>query len=204
MSSRTTPAAVAQNSRRSAPLPICLLRLALDAQPRVRERVQPVEADVLAALLALAEFLGGLVQAAQRLVHVPEVAPFLRGEQKRFLALHRIGALVGHVERIAREVPVRRLQAGVERLAVVPQLLHDARPLLEQSLLEVLELFLAEAAFGLGFRRHYRVPPFRPSCRRSAMVTCRPSISTARVMSASSKTLPSTVRRASVSPSTYP
>src|SRR5437762_9443375 len=97
MSSRTTPAAVAQNSRRSAPLPIFLLRLALDAQARVRERVQPVEADVLAALLALAEFLGGLVQAAQRLVHVPEVAPFLRGAQERLLALHRIGALVGHV-----------------------------------------------------------------------------------------------------------
>src|SRR5881296_3654808 len=199
MSSATTPPAVSQNSRRSAPLAIFLLRLALDAQPRVRQRVQPVEADVLAALLALAEFLGGLVEPAQRLVHVPEVAAFLRREQELLLALHRVGALVGHVERVGGEVPVRRLQAGVEGFAVMAQLLHHAGPFLEQPLLEVLELFLAEAALGLGFRRHYRVPPFRPSCRRSAMVTARPSMSTARVMSASSSTSPSTTRRARVS-----
>src|SRR5581483_2433556 len=62
-SASTTAPAVIQNTRRSAPLAIFFLRLALDAQPRVRQRVQALEADVLAALLALAEALGRLVQA---------------------------------------------------------------------------------------------------------------------------------------------
>src|SRR5882672_12298024 len=107
MTSATTIApAVPQNILRSAALSICLLRLALDAQARVGQRVEPVEADLLAALLALAEALRRPVQAAQRLVHVPEVAALLRGEQERFLALHRVGALVGHMERVARQVAV--------------------------------------------------------------------------------------------------
>src|SRR5437773_1803908 len=161
MSSATTPAAVPQNSRRSAPLAIFLFRLALDAETRVRQGVEAVEADVLAALLALAELLGGLVQAPQRFVHMPEVAPFLRREQERLLALHRVRALVGHVERVAGEVSVGRLQAGVEGLAVVAELLHHAGPLLEQPLLEVLELLLAEAALVFGLRLPHCVSIFR-------------------------------------------
>src|SRR5256886_1071399 len=152
-----------------------------------------------------------LEQPPQRLVHVPEVAPFLRGEQERLLALHGVGALIGHVERVAREVAVGRLQARVERLIVVAELLHHPGALLVEALLEVGQLLLAQATlgrlgfdFGLGFRRHYRVPPFRPSCRRSAIVTRRASMSTSRVTSASSSTAPSTSRRASVSPSTNP
>src|SRR5207247_1387778 len=73
-SATRTAAAAAQNRRRSAPFAIFLFRLAADAQPGVREGVQPVEADVLAALLALTVLLRRGVQAAQRLVHVPEVA----------------------------------------------------------------------------------------------------------------------------------
>src|SRR5256885_665766 len=210
-SAATTAPAVVQNRRRSAAFPIFFLRFALDAQPGVRERVEPLESDLFAALLALAEFLRRLEQAPQRLVHVPEVAPFLRGEQERLLALHGIGALVGHVERVAREVAVGRLQARVEGLIVVAKLLHYPGALLVEALLEVGELLLAQAAlgrlgfgFGLGFHRHYRVPPFRPSCRRSAIVTPRASMSTSRVTSASSSTAPRTSRRASVSPSTNP
>src|SRR5882762_4427609 len=172
MTSETTiAAAVPQNSRRSAALSIFLLRLALDAQPGVRQRVEPVEADLIAALLALAEALGRAIEPSQRFVHVPEVPALLRREQERLLPLHRIGALVGHMEGVTREVAVGGLQARVERFAVMSQLLHHPGALLEQSLLEVAQLLLAEAAldlrldFHLGrFRRHFIW--FRPFVRR--------------------------------------
>src|SRR5204862_281113 len=61
-SATTTTAAVPQNTRRSATLAIFLLGLALDAEPGVRQRVEPLEHDVLAALLALDELLGRLIQ----------------------------------------------------------------------------------------------------------------------------------------------
>src|SRR5207247_510089 len=115
------------------------------------------------------------------------------------------------VERVAGEVAVGRLQAGVEGLVVVAELLHHPGALFVEALLEMGQLLLVQAAlgrlgfgFGLRFRRHYRVPPFRPSCRRSAMVTRRASMSTSRVTSASSSTVPSTSRRATVPPSTNP
>src|SRR6184192_492924 len=206
-SATTTTAAVPQNTRRSATLAIFLLGLALDAEPGVRQRVEPLEHDVLAALLALAELLGRLIQPPQGLVDVPEIAALLRGEQERFLTLHGVGALVRHVERVAREVAVRRLQTRVEGLVVIAELLHHPGALLEQSLLEMGQLLLVQATLGrlgLGFRRHYRVPPFRPSWRRSAIVTRRASMSISRVTSASSSTVPSTSLRASVSPSTNP
>src|SRR5690242_21655088 len=98
------PITVPQKSRRLAALSILFFRLAVDAQPRMRQRVEPVEPDLLAALLALAEFFGILIETAQRLVHVPEIAPFLGREQECLLALHRVGALIGHVERVAREI----------------------------------------------------------------------------------------------------
>src|SRR6266568_1608210 len=210
-SAATTAPAVVQNSRRLAALSIFFLRLALDAQPGMGQRVESLESDLLAALLALAEFLRRLEQPPQGLVHVPEVAPLLRGEQEGLLALHGVGALIRHMERVARQVAVGRLQAGVEGLVVVAELLHHPSALLVETLLQVGQLLLAQAALGrlgfglrLGFRRHYRVPPFRPSCRRSAMVTRRASMSTSRVTSASSSTAPRTSLRASVSPSTNP
>src|SRR5437763_1331106 len=204
-SATTTTAAVPQNTRRSATLAIFLLGLALDAEPRVRQRVEPLEHDVLAALLALAELLGRLIQPPQGLVDVPQIAALLRGEQERLLALHGVGALVRHVERVAREVAVRRLQARVERLAVIAELLHHAGALLEQPLFEMGQLLLVQTTLGrlgFGLRRHYRVPPFRPSWRRSAIATRRASMSRSPVTSASSSTAPSTTLRASVSPST--
>src|SRR5882672_9192798 len=113
-SETTTAVAVPQNNRRSAALTIFLSGLALDAQAGVRERIEAVEPDGLAALLATAEALGRAVQPAQRLVHVPQVPPLLRREQKLFLAFHRVGALIGHVKGVAREIPVGRLEARVE------------------------------------------------------------------------------------------
>src|SRR5882762_9649884 len=102
-STTTIPAAVAQNRRRSAALAILFLRLALDAQPRMRQRIEPVEADLFAALLALAEFFRRLVEPSQRLVDVPEVATFLRCEEERLFPFHGVGALIRHVERVARQ-----------------------------------------------------------------------------------------------------
>src|SRR5215467_2593150 len=119
-SAATTPTAVNQKRRRSAPLSIFFLRLALDAEARVRQRVEPVEADLFAALFARSEFLGRAVQAPQRFVHVPEVASFLRREQERLFALHGIRALIGHVEGVAREIAIGALEARVEGLVIVP------------------------------------------------------------------------------------
>src|SRR5690242_17893048 len=156
------PITVPQKSRRLAALSILFLRLAVDAQPRMRQRVEPVEPDLFAALLALAEFFGILVQTAQRLVHVPEVAPFLRREQERLLALHGVGALVGHVEGVARQIAVGALETRVEGLVVVPELLHHPGPFLEEPLFEVRELLLVQSALGLGagLRRHVIAYPF--------------------------------------------
>src|SRR5438270_7692296 len=133
-SATTTAAAVPQNTRRSTTLAIFLLGLAFDAEPRMRQRVEPLEQDVLPALLALAELLWRLIQPPQGLVDVPQIAALLRGEQERLLALHRVGALVRHVEGVAREVAVRRLQARVERLAVIAELPHQPGAPLEQPL----------------------------------------------------------------------
>src|SRR4051812_19451249 len=135
-SSTTVTTAAAQNTRRSAPgawtsaaLAIFFFLLAGDAQPRVRQRIEPLEVDLLTALMAMPELVRGAVQPAKGLVHVPEVAALLRREQELLLPLHGVGALVGHVKRIGREVAVGRLQRRVERLVVVAQLLHDAGPL---------------------------------------------------------------------------
>ena len=100
--------------------------------------------------------LGSAVEPAQRLVDVPEEAALLAREEERLLALHGVGALVGHVERIGREIAVGRLRRGVERLAVLAELLEHAAALIEQTLLEVRQQLLAHrlGALGAGGRRH--------------------------------------------------
>src|SRR5262245_53584881 len=128
-SETTTATAVPQNSRRSAPLSIFLPGLALDAEAGMGEGIEPIEADRITALLAAPEAFGRAVQAAQRLVHVPQVSSFLRREEKRLLALHRVGALIGHMEGVAGEVAIGRLEARVERLPVMTQLFDHAGPL---------------------------------------------------------------------------
>src|SRR6476619_3478032 len=115
---------IGQNSDALLRLGIFLALLALDAVARVRQRIQPLERDVVAAIVALAERLRRPVQPAQRLVDVPEEAPFLAREEERLLPLHRVRALVRHVEGIAAQIAVRLLRRRAERLAVVAQLLH--------------------------------------------------------------------------------
>src|SRR5207253_2262074 len=120
-------------------LRIFLALLAVDAIPRVRQRIEALEGDVFFAIVALAERLGRFVEPSQRLIDMPEETTLLAREQERLLAFHGIGALVGHVEGVGAEIPVRRLIALVEQLVVVPQLLQHAPPLLEQPLLEMLQ-----------------------------------------------------------------
>src|SRR4029077_5311775 len=128
-------------------LSIFFALLALDAIPGVRKRVETLEADLPAAVVALAELLGIAIEPSKRFVDVPEETTFLAREQKRLLALHCVGSLIGHVERICAQIAVRTLRCRPESLVVVAQLLQHALPLLEETLLEVLK-----ALFGHRLR----------------------------------------------------
>src|SRR5690606_8097975 len=78
MASRITISpAVRAKTRWSAPLCILFLFLARDAEPRVGQRIEPLEVDLVAALVAVPELLGGGVHPAERLVHVPEITALL-------------------------------------------------------------------------------------------------------------------------------
>jgi hypothetical protein len=94
-----------------------------------------------------AELVRGLVQPAQRLVHVPEIAALLRSEEELFLPFHGVGALVRHVERIGGQVAVGGLQRRVERVVVVPQFFHHPGALFEQALFKVGEVLLVHVFF---------------------------------------------------------
>src|SRR5690606_19657779 len=67
-----------------------LLQLAVDAVAGVRQRVQPLEADRLAAVLADPEVGGILVEPPKRFLDAVEVASLLAGEEQHLLALHRV------------------------------------------------------------------------------------------------------------------
>ncbi len=69
----------------------------------MRNREKPGGADLLAAAQTLAE--GPIADAAQGIIDVVNQPAGLRGQQERFFALHRIGPLIGHMERMARMIP---------------------------------------------------------------------------------------------------
>src|SRR5438270_8674194 len=94
MSLATTAVRIGQKSRAFLSLSIFFALLALDAIPRVRQRIEPLECDVLATIVALPERLGRLVQPPQRLIDMPQEPAFLTREEKRFLPLHRVGSLI--------------------------------------------------------------------------------------------------------------
>src|SRR5450759_3392927 len=123
-------------------LSIFFTLLAFDAIPGVRQRVETLEADLSAAVVTLAELLGIAIEPSERFVDVPEETAFLAREQKRLLALHCVRSLVCHVEGIRAQIAVRTLWSRSESLVVVPQLLEDALPLLEQALLKMLKALL--------------------------------------------------------------
>src|SRR5829696_4482602 len=146
-SATTMNATTGQNTTALGPLllGIFLALLALDAVPRMRERIEPLERNLLTTVVAFPERLGCPVQSSERCVDVPEEAAFLAREQERLLALHGVRALVGHVERVGAQVTIRRLWRGPERLVVMAKLLKHSAALLEQALLEVLEILLVHA-----------------------------------------------------------
>ncbi len=73
---------------------------------------------------------------------MPEVASFLGGKEELLLPLHRVGPLVGHVERIRGEITVFALERRGKLFVVVAQFLYDPCPLFEQALFQVGELLL--------------------------------------------------------------
>src|SRR5437867_1369016 len=83
--SRTTVATpAARKTRRSRPakgasttLPIFLFLFASDAEPRMGERVEPLKIDLLSTLMTVPELFRGAIEAPERFVHVPEIAPLL-------------------------------------------------------------------------------------------------------------------------------
>src|SRR5688572_17795034 len=194
-SSATTTSAVIQKRRRSAALAILFLLLAGDAQAGVGQRVEPLEPDLLAAVVAVAELVGAAVQPPERLVHMPEIPPLLRGEEKLLLALHGVGALVGHVEGVGGQIAVGGLERAVEGLVVIPELLHHARPLFDQTLLQMGQLLLVHATSVV------KVPPPWPdsSERRTPTTTARLSISNCCCVSGVGARRPISSRRARVS-----
>src|SRR3990172_8386683 len=149
----TTLAATPQKSRLLAPFTVFLLRLALDAQPGVRQRVESLEPHFLAALMALAVFLRRQIETAQGLVHVPQVTALLRGKQELFLPLHRIRALIGHVEGVGGQIAVVTLERRIERLPVVAQLLHHPGPLFPESSFVMGHLFLVHHSSSIPLSR---------------------------------------------------
>src|SRR6185312_2896907 len=143
----TTPATNVQKSPGLGLLWLLLLGiflslLARKAEPGVGKCIQPVEIDVLTAIVTLPERLRRPVQPAQRFVDVPQEPALLAREEECLLAFHRVRSLVRHVEGVRAQVAVRRLRRGVERLAVVAELLEHPLPLFEQPLLEVREQLL--------------------------------------------------------------
>src|SRR5205809_1553705 len=110
MSDATTAMIIAENSRRLA-LRIFLALLALDAIPCMRQRIKTLESNLLAAVVTLAERFRRLVEAAQRLIDMPEETSLLACKEKRLFALHRVRALIGHVERVGAQVAVGCLLA---------------------------------------------------------------------------------------------
>src|SRR5918997_3409547 len=108
-SSTTVTSAVRTNSRRGAPadsecvedpcpasgegstaFAIFLFLFARNAQACVRQCVEPLEVDLLAALMALSELVRRAIQSPEGFVDMPEIAAFLGGEEELLLPLHRI------------------------------------------------------------------------------------------------------------------
>src|SRR2546423_4239747 len=123
------------------PLSIFFALLALDAIPGVRQRVEALETDLSPAIMAFAELLGIPVKATQRFVDVPQEPSLLACKEEGLFALERVGALIGHVERVGAQITVGALGRRPECLVVVPQLLEYAFPLLKKSLLKMLKAF---------------------------------------------------------------
>src|SRR5712692_9644976 len=90
---------------------------------------------------------------------MPQEPPLLAREEKRLLALHRVGSLIRHMKRVGAQISIRRLITLVEQFVVMTQLLEHATPLLQQPLLEILQLLLGHwLRLLLTLRRSHATP----------------------------------------------
>src|SRR5207253_8014082 len=135
--SRRARSASATNVSRSPPASTFLFLLAGDTQPRVRHRLETRARDRSPARLARPVFTP--VDAAQRLVDLHQRATLGGREQEGLLALHRIGADVGHVERIPRQIAGAVALVDLENgILEMSHFLQDLATFVQQSLLELL------------------------------------------------------------------
>src|SRR5689334_23975657 len=96
----TTTATSVPQKRRVLCLPFSIFfaLLALNAISGVWQCIETLEADLATAIVTLAELLGIPIKPAQRFIDVPQEPSLLACKQERLFALHRVGALIGHVE----------------------------------------------------------------------------------------------------------
>src|SRR5215218_10272723 len=136
---KSTVVTSTSTGQKSPELLLCifLTLLAVDAIAGVGERVESLVRDLIAALVATTKGFGCAIQPAQGFIDVPEETTFLAREEERLLALHRVGALIRHMERVTAQVAVGFLGSSAERLVGAAKLLHHALALVEQTLLEM-------------------------------------------------------------------
>src|SRR5665647_390098 len=132
------------------PLSIFLTLLAVDAVTGVRKRVETLVRDLVPTVVALSKRLGRAIETAKRFIEVPEKTPFLAGEEKCLLSLHRIGALICHVERIGAQVSVGALLSRSELFVVMTELLQDPLALFHKPFLEMIEILFRHCLRLLG------------------------------------------------------
>src|SRR6266550_1057860 len=146
MTSATTITTTTDQKSGGLDLPLCifLTLLAIDAVSRVWQRVQPLVRNILSAIVTHAECLGRAIKPSQSFVQMPEESSLLACKEKCFFSLHRVGALIGHMERVRAQVAVGALRRRAERLVVMPELFQHATTLLHQSLLEMIEHLLGQ------------------------------------------------------------
>src|SRR5215467_13548507 len=144
---KSTVATSTRTGQNTPELLLCifLTLLAVDAVARVRQRIEAIERDLVAALVTPAEGFRRPVESPQRLVDVPQEPAFLTREQERLLALHSVGSLISHVERVAAQVAVGGLRRGAERFVGAAEFFEHTLALVEKTLLEMLKHLLVHA-----------------------------------------------------------
>src|ERR1051325_3783043 len=130
---KSTAVTNTSTGQKSPALLLCifLTLFAIDAIAGVGQRIEPLERDLVAALVALAEALRAAIQPAQRFVDVPQEAAFLAREEERLLAFHRVRSLIRHVKRIAAQIAVGVLRRASEHFVGAAELLEHALALVE-------------------------------------------------------------------------
>ena len=119
-------------------------QLTVEAVPRVRHNVEPLEVNQVVAAVTKAKLVGLLVQSAQRFFNAIQVAAFFACEEQHLLTLHRISAEIGHVIRVRIHVRVLCVGSLFGQLIELAERAQSTLTFAEQPLLQVLYLFLGQ------------------------------------------------------------